>query len=139
MILIVDDYADAAEALRRLIKAAGYHATVALSGRAALATIRAHPPTDPLLVVLDDMMPGMGGIEVLRAIRADPAIAGTPVIFCTANFDGDRRDEALAAGAAAWLVKGGLGRGGMDDMVAWIVRSYEKVGGSKSLAKSVGR
>ena len=131
MILIVDDYQDGADALCRLLTRQGYTCSHAPSGPEALAAIRAHPPEMPLLVLLDNMMPGMTGLDTLREIRNDQKIAGTTVIFFTAGFDVANRDEAMTLGAVAWMLKGGTG-GGIDEVIRSIGHWYERVGGVKS-------
>jgi CheY-like chemotaxis protein len=132
VILIVDDYPDAADALRRLLRHEGYSSTVAPDGRSALAAIRSHPPEMPLLVVLDEMMPGFDGISVLREIRSDPKIAHTPVLFFTAGFDVAKREEAMTLGAVAWLYKGGSSALSIPDTVRTIGNWYEKSGGVRN-------
>jgi two-component system response regulator CpxR len=131
MILVVDDFRDAAEALCRLIKASGYPCEIALSGTETLARMRAHPSEQPLLVILDMMMPGMDGIETLREIRSDPRIAHAAVVFLTAGFDVAKRAEAITLGALAWLYKGGSGMLDVGETIKEIVRMYESVGGAK--------
>src|SRR5687768_12082416 len=106
MILIVDDYRDGAEALCGLLAHAGFPCQWVGSGADALAAIRMHPPEQPLLVVLDEMMPEMSGVEVLQEIRRDPKISHTPVIIFTAAYDAARRDEAITLGVLAWVLKG---------------------------------
>jgi CheY-like chemotaxis protein len=131
VILIVDDYQDGAEALCRLVGRSGYGCQWVPGGREALALIRQHPPEQPLLVVLDEMMPEMSGMEVLRAIRADPAMAQTVVIMFSAGFDIAKREEAMSLGAAAWLLKGGGHGAEIDAVVKTICDWYERVGGAK--------
>src|SRR5687767_7217416 len=106
MILIVDDYADGAEALCRLLTAHGYRCAGANGGREAIALIRAAPPEDPLLVILDEMMPELNGIEVLRLLRDDPQTAHVPVILYSAGLNVGKREEAMALGARDWMLKG---------------------------------
>jgi CheY-like chemotaxis protein len=130
VILVVDDYRDAAEALCGILSRAGYPCRWVPDGPAALAAIRAHPPEQPLLVVLDDMMPQMSGVEVLREIRADPNIASTVVIFHSAGFDTAHRDEAMTLGAAAWLLKGGSAAGDINRIIEAIGQWYERAGGA---------
>jgi len=129
MILVVDDYPDSAQVLFLLLRKHGYPAQVVNSGPEALAAIRAHPREQPLLVILDDMMPEMTGMETLRAIRADASIASTPVMFYTAGFDIAKRDEAMALGARAWLFKGR----DMPTLVQEVSHLYEAVGGAKTI------
>jgi CheY-like chemotaxis protein len=130
MILLVDDFADGREALCGLIGAWGYPCQGAGNGHEALAFIRSHPPEQPLLVVLDSMMPDMSGIEVLQQIRSDPKIAPTPVVMFSAGFNTARRDEAITLGAAAWILKGSI------EGIKEVCRCYERVGGVASEVKS---
>src|SRR5436190_981879 len=92
------------------------------------------PPEQPLLVILDDMMPQIDGVSVLRAMRADPAIAERPVIFHSAGFDLSKREEAMGLGALAWFLKGGAGSMDGETIVQRIAEIYERVGGAKQRA-----
>ena len=56
-------------------------------------------------VILDIMLPGINGFEVLRAIRADRALAGLPVIVLTAKGQAKDREAAEAIGASAFITK----------------------------------
>ena len=60
----------------------------------------------PKVVVLDEMMPGMTGLEVLRAIRENPDLTDTRVVFYSAVFDWEKQRDAKMLGAVAWYVKG---------------------------------
>ena len=128
MIFLVDDYPDSAEAFCRLLRAIGFPCETAHSGSDALAYIRGYPREQPLLVVLDDMMPLMSGMDTLRAIRAEPAIAATAVIMFSAGFDAAKRDEAITLGALAWILKGSAD---IDAVVREVVHHYERAGGVK--------
>ena len=129
MILVVDDFRDGAEILCSLLTKRGAAATWASSGHEALAMIRAHPREQPLLVVLDAMMPQMDGIEVLKQIRSDPRISTTAVIMYSAGFDVAMRDEALTLGAVAWLLKGVAEGSSVDVLIATILKWYSSTGG----------
>jgi CheY-like chemotaxis protein len=133
VILIVDDFEDGAQALCLLLGREGYPCKWVPNGPEALAMVRAHPPEQPLLLILDEMMPGMSGVEVLRAIRADPAIAHTTVLFHSAGFDLQRRDEAMTLGAVAWLLKGGV-----EENIKSITQWYARAGGVKSESNAAG-
>jgi DNA-binding response OmpR family regulator len=129
VILVVDDYRDGGDALCRLLRARGFPAEWVPSGRDLIALARSHPPEQPLLVVLDDMMPDLTGMQTLEAIRQDRKISQTPVIMYSAGFDVAHRDKAMALGALAWLLKGG-GRGATVEMVIdSIAEWYQKLGG----------
>src|SRR4051794_28517865 len=101
MILVVDDSADAGVGLRRLLSAAGYPCHWVSSGADGLAFVRRHPPGQPLLLILDEMMPDMSGREVLTAIRADPAIAHIAVIRHSSEAFTAADDHAESLGALA--------------------------------------
>jgi DNA-binding response OmpR family regulator len=103
-ILLIDDHSETCEALRRLFGRSGHVACVG-SGERALDSIR---EVRPAVVLLDYMMPGMDGMDVLARLRADPdpAVARTPVAMYTAVTDPAVRDRALAAGADEYVVKG---------------------------------
>lgn len=105
MILIVDDHADTCRLLVRLLRRNGFEARYAEGGAEALRVLRALD-AKPGLIVLDYMMPGMDGIDVLRRLRADPALSGVPVVIYSAGGDRHVREEARRLGACHWLSKG---------------------------------
>ena len=135
MILVVDDFRDGGEALCRLLKQRGYPCQYVSNGPEALAQLRSHPAEQPLLLVLDEMMPVMSGLEVLRAIRADPQIRSTCVIVFTAGFDIAKREEAITLGVAAWLLKGTDFEQIMKTVGEW----YERLGGVCSTRRESSR
>ncbi|WP_187272334.1 CHASE domain-containing protein [Zeimonas arvi] len=67
-----------------------------------LAALRARPPD---LLVLDLNLPDRHGLELLAELKADPALAGIPVLVVSADATGATRERALAAGAGAFLTK----------------------------------
>jgi len=80
-ILAVDDNPQNVKLLEQVLRSSGYEVESALSGAEALAKLES---TQPDLVLLDVVMPGMSGYEVCRAIRANPATALLPVVMVTA-------------------------------------------------------
>ena len=74
----------------------------AADGEAALEHLRAAPPG---LVVLDSMLPGRSGLEVLREMRADPALRDVPVLMLSAWQSTEDEDGAMEAGADSFLGK----------------------------------
>jgi CheY-like chemotaxis protein len=87
------------------LKQAGFDVLTAADGEEALRLARADAPD---IVLLDLIMPKMQGFEVLRSLKADPATAAIPVIVLS-NLGQDRDiQEALAAGAVAYIIKAHL-------------------------------
>lgn len=79
---MVDDEPDLRFILRRVLERAGHEVVEAVDGAEALAVVRASPPD---LVMTDIMMPIMGGVELMRCLRADPATAGIPILAATGD------------------------------------------------------
>jgi len=102
-ILVVDDHLEISESLRRLLILSGYDAVSRHHGRDALSYMSG---ARPACVILDQMMPDMTGLEVLRSKRQIPDLAPVPVIFFSAVDSQPIHDEALRLGANAWLLKG---------------------------------
>jgi PAS domain S-box-containing protein len=92
IILIVDDRPANREYLVTLLGYGGHRLLEAADGAEGLALARAERPD---LVIADILMPTMDGYEFVRQLRADPAVAGTPVIFYTAHYL-EREARALA-------------------------------------------
>lgn len=104
-ILVVDDHVDTNQILCRLLRKLGYGTASAFSGEGALAMMSAQPAD---LMILDCMMPGMNGIEVLRLVRENNQTAALPVIMYSAVADPDFQQHALEKGANEYWVKSGL-------------------------------
>jgi CheY-like chemotaxis protein len=103
-VLVVDDEPANLEIIGEFLSGQPFALDFAGDGEAALARIaRAAPPFDAIL--LDRMMPGMDGIEVLRRLKADPRYALTPVIIQTAAAAPEQVRQGLAAGAYYYLTK----------------------------------
>jgi signal transduction histidine kinase/DNA-binding response OmpR family regulator len=100
-ILLADDNADMREYVARLLGERWTVETVG-DGVAALDAARARPPD---LVVADVMMPGLGGFELLRELRAEPATSAVPVLLLSARAGEEAAVEGLEAGADEYLVK----------------------------------
>ena len=77
-VLIVDDESSFLLALELVLKAEGYNVLTASNGEEALIKIKDNRPD---VVLLDIMMPGIGGLETLRVIRSHPDFKATPVIL----------------------------------------------------------
>ncbi|MBY9062039.1 response regulator [Sphingomonas yunnanensis] len=101
-ILTVDDSASLRMAIRIALTGAGYAVTEACDGADGLAMAEASRFD---LIVTDLNMPNMDGLSMIRALRAQPAQAGVPIIFLSTESDADVKAQAKAAGATGWLVK----------------------------------
>lgn len=103
-LLLVDDEPDNLDLLEGMLVRTGYPTERCELGSEALALLRANPSRFDA-VLLDRMMPGLDGIEVLKAMKADPQLASVPVILQTASGNNQQVAEGLAAGAHYYLVK----------------------------------
>jgi CheY-like chemotaxis protein len=101
-ILIVDDAPDARQLLRILLERQGYHIEEAANGLRALESMRKNRPD---LVVLDLMMPGMDGFQVLLKMERDAALADLPVIVLTAKELDAAERTWLSDHTTNWLTK----------------------------------
>jgi two-component system response regulator MprA len=99
-ILVVDDDEEIRASLRRGLVFEGFDILLAADGAAALAVVRDAPPD---LLVLDVMMPGLDGLEVVRRLRA--ADDRLPVILLTARDAVPDRVAGLETGADDYLIK----------------------------------
>ncbi|MBM0743380.1 response regulator [Phormidium sp. CLA17] len=80
-ILVVDDIVDNSDLLQTFLESEGYQTDVANSGAIALKKIAAHPPA---LILLDVMMPGMSGYEVVQQVRHNLKLS-MPILLVTGN------------------------------------------------------
>ena len=101
-VLIVEDNHDLAFGLRNNLEIEGYDVDVAPDGPSGLAAARRHHPD---LVVLDLMLPGLDGLQLCRAIRADAATAAIPIIMLTAKAEESDRIVGLELGADDYITK----------------------------------
>ncbi|PRD39846.1 UNVERIFIED_CONTAM: tcrX [Trichonephila clavipes] len=100
--MLIEDEPNIAEAIRFLLNRDGWQVTTLGDGGVAEAEVRARRPD---LVILDLMLPGRSGLEILQALRADPATAALPVMMLTAKGQGRDREAAERAGANLFMAK----------------------------------
>ena len=101
--LVVDDFSTMRRIVRGLLKELGFtNVDEAEDGVVALAKLKSEHFD---FVVSDWNMPNMTGIDLLRAIRAEPALAHLPVLMVTAEAKKENIIEAAKAGASGYVVK----------------------------------
>jgi len=99
-ILVVDDEIVICDVLKEFLTLKGHEVHMALNGRAAIAKVKMERPH---IVLLDILMPGMRGLEVLKEIkRIDPRLG---VIMLTGVFNGNVAKKAVALGAYDYITK----------------------------------
>lgn len=101
-ILLVEDERPLADMLRMNFPQEQFEPRVAYSGPDALKEISKNRPD---LVVLDIMMPGMDGWEVLLKLKSDPKTSSLPVIMCTAKDGLGDVEKSFKYGAQAYVIK----------------------------------
>lgn len=101
-ILIVEDEPNIVESLSFILRRAGFEVDTVTDGAEALDRVRRKSLS---VLILDIMLPGMNGFDVLKAIRSDQALAALPVVVLTAKGQADDRRTAEALGASAFITK----------------------------------
>src|SRR5437764_592782 len=101
--LVIDDSRIMRSILRQILAPTGFEVSEAGDGRQGLEHLRQLGKPDVVLV--DWNMPVMDGLSFIRAVRADPAWAGLPLLMITTETEMDRISEALEAGADEYLMK----------------------------------
>ncbi len=101
-ILIVEDEPNIATSLNFLLQRADFDVDIVIDGAQALDRLRAESYG---AVILDVMLPGMSGFEVLKTIRGDILLAALPVIVLTAKGQANDRKTAEAIGATLFITK----------------------------------
>ena len=102
IIATVDDSASVRQMVTFTLMNAGYEVIEAIDGQDALTKLngkRVH------MVLTDLNMPNLNGIELIRALRADPTYKFTPMVLLTTESQAEKKQEGKAAGATGWIVK----------------------------------
>ena len=100
--LVVEDDPDIGQLLTHYLQKAGFEPTLLTAGRDVVATARRHRFD---VILLDLMLPGMDGLQVCRALRADAATAQVPIIMLTAKGEEADRMVGLELGADDYITK----------------------------------
>ena len=102
LVLIIEDNDKNLELVRDILQAKGYDTLEAGTAESGLKIARAHAPD---LILMDIQLPGMNGIEGLRALRAEPVTAGIPVVAITASVMLADREQIMRAGFNGFIEK----------------------------------
>jgi DNA-binding response OmpR family regulator len=103
-IFVAEDNPILLQGLGRALTSHGYSVSTAANGEAMLKMLRTQPRV-PDLLLLDVMMPGLSGLEVLRSVKEDARLSAVPVILITAGTDESLAETALECGAVDVLLK----------------------------------
>lgn len=101
-ILIVDDEPEFAEMIKMRLEANGYEVVAAYDGKEGLAKASSENPD---LILLDVMMPGMDGFQVLKSLRANDATENIPTVMLTARGESKSIFKSQDLGATDHLIK----------------------------------
>ena len=102
LVLIVEDNDKNLELVRDILQAKGYRTLEAGTAEDGLEIAKGQAPD---LILMDIQLPGMSGIEGLRALRAEPATAGIPVVAITASVMQADREQIMRAGFDGFIEK----------------------------------
>lgn len=101
-VLLVEDESNIIEAIQFLLSREGWQVDTHSDGATAVETIRRMRPT---LVILDYMLPGKNGLDIVSELRADPEFAKLPVLMLTARGQLRDREQAEKAGVSRFMTK----------------------------------
>ena len=101
-ILVIDDEPEITEIVEAFLDNAGYSVKVENHAMKAIETARQLKPD---LILLDIMMPGMDGYAICNRIKAEPAMANTPVIFLTGKDSKEDQGRSFQAGGDMFIKK----------------------------------
>lgn len=102
LVLVVDDNPDLRNYVSSILRKHDYAVVVARNGSEGFAVAQNRRPS---LILTDLMMPGVSGLDLIRMVRQDATLQGTPIILLTAKADADTRVEGVEIGADAYLSK----------------------------------
>ena len=102
-VLVVDDSVTMVMSLKTTLAMSGFQVETAGNGQAALEKLKSG--VKPNLILTDINMPVMGGMELIRNVRAMSNLRFVPVLTLTTESEASKREEGKRAGATGWLVK----------------------------------
>jgi two-component system chemotaxis response regulator CheY len=102
-ILIVDDSPTMTMSVKSSLQMHGFEVKTAADGVQALTLLKGGLKPD--LIITDINMPNMGGLELIKNVKALPGFRFVPILTLTTESDAGKRDEGKRLGATGWLVK----------------------------------
>ncbi|ARV18376.1 CheY FOG, CheY-like receiver [Comamonadaceae bacterium] len=102
-IMIVDDSLTMTMSVKSSLEMNGFSVQTAADGVQALTKLKGGLKPD--LIITDINMPNMGGLELIRQVKALPGYRFVPILTLTTESDASKRDEGKKLGATGWLVK----------------------------------
>jgi PAS domain S-box-containing protein len=124
-ILIVDDEAVLVELMVSMIENNGYEVSHAYGGREAIEKTANERPD---ALILDLMMPGVTGFDVIQALKRNPDTVDIPIIVCTAKDFTSEEKEMFNSNLSYFMQKGDLNRENLIDFIRCVERSAETSG-----------
>ena len=101
-VLVIEDEPNITEAISFILTRAGWTVHVHADGVTAAERVRSRPPD---LVILDVMLPGRSGFDILRDLRSDETTRDLPVLMLTARGAAKDREMAMSLGASRFMTK----------------------------------
>jgi CheY-like chemotaxis protein len=101
-VLIIEDEEDAAELFAEMMRVSGFRVLKTSKSTLAISMMTSEKPD---IILLDIMMPEISGLDILRQMRQDPALANIPVIVITAKSMPTDIKNGMEAGASTYLTK----------------------------------
>jgi CheY-like chemotaxis protein len=101
-ILYIEDHPAQSDIMKQMLEFSGFQVVLAMNGEEGIEKARRDQPD---IILMDLRMPGMGGIEAIRQLKQDAAVANIPVMVLSAWTSQRNRDDAYEAGAAKFLAK----------------------------------
>jgi DNA-binding response OmpR family regulator len=101
-VLLIEDEPNIIEAIRFILSRDGWIVETHADGASAVAAVGKKRPD---IIILDVMLPGKSGFDILRDLRADPDHAALPILMLTARGQKKDRDMAQTAGVSAFMTK----------------------------------
>ena len=121
-VLLVEDDKFLRRACEASLRQRGFDVTTANDGEEGLRLARLVPYAD--IILLDLLMPKVPGIEVLRALKAQPETASIPVLILSNSSREDDKQQALQLGAAGYYVKANLSLRELAEQVDQLVHGH---------------